>query len=182
MNPPHTFHHREDPMKRRIAGLVLMTSMVIATTVMASTVKYDYDREVDFSGWKTMAWRRLHQAGESMREKRIRRAVEDGFKAKKYVLLDTRTQADFLIEYSTSARQDLQFNETLMGPGFGRSARIEAIPTGTLIVDVYDGRTGRLAWRGMVTDTLANDPNDADKKTAKAVTKLLKKFPPEKKR
>lgn len=45
------------------------------------------------------------------------------------------------------------------------------------MVEVYDGKSGRLVWRGAVTDALAKDPEKADKKTQKAVAKLLKGFP-----
>jgi hypothetical protein len=57
--------------------------------------------------------------------------------------------------------------------------KIDSTPVGTLIVDVIDARTGRLAWRGSVSDALASDPGKADKRTGKAVTKLLRKFPPQ---
>jgi hypothetical protein len=108
-------------MNQQIVGMVAI-ALSIAAPALASSVKYDYDRAVDCSQWKTMAWRVPARPNESMSTERV--------------------------------------------------------PTGVLIVEIYDRTTGKLAWRGTVTDELASDPEKADKKTAKAVAKLLQKFPP----
>ena len=40
-----------------------------------------------------------------------------------------------------------------------------------------DHRTGKVAWQGVVSDALADTPEQADRRTAQAVEKLLRKFP-----
>jgi hypothetical protein len=151
--------------------------MLLAVAALASTVKYDYDRTLDFSPWKRMAWKTPIHPGASMTEQRLQRAIEDGFAAKSYRIVDDPAGADFLVDFRATAWRDVSLNETFSGR-FGRDLSMSRTAMGALVVDVFDARTGRLAWRGMVSDALENDPDKADKKTAKAVRKLLEKFPP----
>lgn len=112
-----------------------------------------------------------------MEERRIARAVEAGFAARGYVLAADTTRADFVLVARAGAWQDVHVEAQPYGPLRGRSARLEREARGALWVQVYDRRTGRLAWHGVVADALASDPAQADKRTARAVAKLLAHFP-----
>lgn len=160
----------------------LMLAVAVAISVgsaHAADIKYDYDKTVDVSTWKSWAWKRpeLPNTG-SIAESRIRRSLEEGFAAKGYTHGE-RGAADFLVDFYAGAHRDLRLNESWGGPLFGRDVRVDTYAKGVLIVDVFDRETGRLVWRGSVSDALAGDPDKADKKTEKAVAKLLKKFPPD---
>lgn len=164
-------------MKKLTAVLTLMTiALCLAGSAIASTVKYDYDRDIDFSKWKLMAWRPAGpDAG--MTEKRLSKAVESGFVGRGYQLVEDPAQADFLFDWRAAAWQDVRLQESFHGPAFGRDVSLSREAMGALVVTVYDRRTGNVAWRGMVADALASNPKQADQKTAKAVKKLLDKFP-----
>lgn len=165
-------------MNKWIAGLATMVMAAgFASAALASTVKYDFDRTMDFSKWRTVAWSAPEAALTTLPERRIQRALEDGFKAKGYTLVATPAQADFVIAYHAGAWRDVQVDNRFYGPGFGRQVRVDRIPMGVLVVDVFERSTGKLAWRGSVTDALADNPEQAEKKTAKAVARLLKSFP-----
>jgi hypothetical protein len=165
-------------MKKHIAVLsVVAISLGFAAAGMASTVKYDYDRDVDFSKWRQAAWKASVGAAPSMASKRIAKALEAGFAAKGYPFVANPAEADFVVEYHIAAGQDVEIVESFHGPVLGRSVWVEREAMGSLAVRVYDRKTGKVAWHGVVTDALADDPDQADKKTAKAVEKLLKKFP-----
>lgn len=163
--------------KRMTVWSLVLVSMGVAAAALASTVTYDFDRDVDFSKWTFAAWRTPERPGASMTEKRLARAVESGFAGRGYVLVAERPRADFLIDYRAAAWQDVSLEGNLGGPGFHRYARVNREARGALVIDVYERATGRLAWHGVVSDALADDPAEADRKTAKAVEKLLKKFP-----
>lgn len=166
-------------MNKWIAGLVTMLAVLgFAAAAVASTVKYDFDRGIDFAPWKTFAWAAAGAPLTSLPERRIERSLEDGFKAKGYAFVPGPGQADFVIAYQAGAWRDVEVSESFHGPAFGRQVRVDRVPKGVLVVSVFERTTGRLAWRGMVSDALASDPQQADKKTAKAVAKLLKSFPP----
>jgi len=163
-------------MKQWIAVAAVVVSMSASGSAQASTVKYDYDKSVDFTAWKSLAWKPSGPSGGTLAEGRIRRALAAGFAAKGYTMVDA-SSADFLVAHHAAARRDLRVSESF-SRGFGRDLRVDSVPVGFLVVDVFERRTGKLAWRGMVSDALASNPEKADKRTEKAVAKLLEKFPP----
>ena len=166
-------------MNKRMAVMsMVLIAMSIAAAAIASTIQYDYDREVDFSKWKLAVWRSLEKRAETMVDKRIVKAIEAGFAGRGYAMSDDRDQADFVIDYRLAAWQDVSLEGNFRRVGIGGGyARVNREVMGALIIDVYDRKTGKLAWHGMVSDALDDDPDGADKRTAKAVEKLLKKFP-----
>jgi len=157
--------------------MLVMAVAVSVTSAHAASVKYDADETIDFSPWKSWAWKRPELPNESsIAEIRIRRALEEGFAAKGYTNVE-RAAADFLIDYHAAIGRELRLDEGWGFPG-RRDIRVNSYAKGVLVVDVFERATGRLVWRGSVSDALASDPAKADKKMGKAVAKLLKKFPP----
>jgi hypothetical protein len=168
-------------MKRRI--LSTMSVAVIAATIAgaatASTVKSDHDRTADFSSYESWAWKRGgERRGASLAEARIRRALAAGFAERGFERVDEAAQADFLVDYHVAAHGELRVRESFRTPGLGRDLALDRVPVGALVVDVFDAESGALVWRGLVSGTLARDPERAEKKTARAVAKLLARFPP----
>ena len=49
---------------------------------------------------------------------------------------------------------------------------------GTLVVDIFDGKSKGLIWRGIAEDELSDKAEKNAKKRAKAMEKLFKDFPP----
>jgi hypothetical protein len=174
-------HRKEQDMKKGIAVTLLVTLGAIGAAGVAGAagVRYDYDKSIDFTKYESFAWQ---QPGEPHRDNlaldRIEKALEAGFVADGYEKAASPAEADFLIAYHAAARRDLRLRESFRGPGFGRDLRADAVPVGVLVVDVIDAESGELAWRGRVEDALASNPEKADRKVAKAVAKLLEKFPP----
>lgn len=77
------------------------------------------------------------------------------------------------------------------GPGFGYGygggfggfggpsiTRVEQIPMGTLIVDLYDTRTKHLVFRGISTQQVSRHADKNTRRLNIAVEKMFKKFPP----
>jgi hypothetical protein len=68
-----------------------------------------------------------------------------------------------------------------MWRGFGdgmATTTVENTPVGTLMVDIFDGQTKKLVWRGSSSETITDNPEKNEKKLAKAVEDMFKKFPP----
>jgi hypothetical protein len=148
-----------------------------STPAAAATVRYDYDRGTDFSKWQYVAWAAPLDSTATMTERRLALAIAAGFAGRGYILVAEPPKADFLISFQAAAWQDARLEESFHGPAFPRTIRVEREPRGALVIRVVDRKSGRLAWRGVVADDLAPDPESADKKTAKAIAKLLEKFP-----
>ena len=52
---------------------------------------------------------------------------------------------------------------------------------GNLMVDIFDGATKQLIWRGTASEVLSSKPDKNEKKMEESVDKMFKKFPPESK-
>lgn len=157
--------------------LAILLAMGMAAAAAASTVRYDYDRTVNFSDREEVAWRDPERPDASMTARRIEKALQEGFEERGYSFVEKAEDADFVIEYRLAAWQDVRLEGIRRGPALGRTVYVDREAMGALVVDVYEVGTGRLAWHGVVSDALARDPSSADRKTAKAVEKLLKHFP-----
>jgi hypothetical protein len=45
-------------------------------------------------------------------------------------------------------------------------------------VDIFDGNTRQLVWRGQASDVLSSKPEKNDRNLDQAVADMFKKFPP----
>ncbi len=65
------------------------------------------------------------------------------------------------------------------GGGFGNATTtVETYKVGTLVIDLFDAKTGKLIWRSSSSDTLSNNADKNTKNLDKSVTKMFKHFPP----
>ena len=63
--------------------------------------------------------------------------------------------------------------------GFGNATTtVDNYKVGTLVLDMFDGQTKKLVWRGSASDTLSNKTDTNIKNLDKGVQKMLKHFPP----
>ena len=164
-------------MKKTLTLVTLLTiQILLATHAGAATVRYDRDKHADFATYRKVAWAQEPATGsEAIADARIRTAIEAELEKKGYALVETG-EADLTVEYFAVVRERREVSET-GGPLLGRNYRLRSQPEGTLIVSFQDVKSGRMVWHGAVTDGLASNPDKADKKTEKAVAKLLEDFP-----
>ena len=66
---------------------------------------------------------------------------------------------------------------------WGGSRTVTVVPEkiGNLTVDVFQGGTKDLVWRGTATEVLSSKPEKNDKKLEESVEHMFKHFPPESK-
>jgi hypothetical protein len=68
------------------------------------------------------------------------------------------------------------------GGGIGdATTTVNQVPVGTLMIDLYDGKTHQLVWRGSSHQDLSTKASKNTSKFDKAVDKMLKEYPPKKK-
>jgi len=63
------------------------------------------------------------------------------------------------------------------GTGIG-TTEVESTPVGTLVIDVFDGSTKKLIFRGNASDALSGKEEKNEKKLEKEVEGMFKHFPP----
>jgi len=168
-------------MYRTISTLVAAASLALSTPALAQSVSYDYDRSTDFSRLKTYAWVPGTNLKDELNHKRIMDAVDAQLRAKGFTRVEASGNPDVLVAYHASFSQNLEINGWggyRWGPG-ARSARVEQVVVGTLVVDMVNARSKTIVWRGIASKELDPDasPEKRDKNINKAAEKLFKKYP-----
>lgn len=150
---------------------------LVATVATAQKVSVDYDREVNFKSFTSYAWESGLPVPNPLVDKRIMTAIDRQLAAKGWTKDDSAPTA--IVTYQAGVDVQRQLN----GWGSGRwsgtgTVSVEQILTGQLLVDICDARSGRLIWRGFVSDTMTDDIEKNEKRMNEAVAKLFKQFPP----
>lgn len=182
-------------MKKVLLALLALF-LVIAGSAFAQDVRYNFDKQTDFSKFKTYKWVELKGADklDPLTDKQIKETI-DAELAKKGLTKTDADNADLYIAYQTSIGQEKQFtsysNNWGYGPGWGggwyggmgsttTTGQTSTIYTGQLGLDMYDSAKHDLVWRGVASKTLdpKAKPEKRQKNIEKAVAKLLKNYPP----
>jgi hypothetical protein len=174
-------------MKRSIVFQVavgLLLVLFCSAFVVAQDVRYNYAPGTDFSKYKTYKWVDIPggSAPDQMLSDQIKQAIDSQLVLKGLTKTDN-DQADLSIGYQIAVNQEKQWN-AMGGPGLRwggmGSATSSTINIGTLVLDMYDTAAKKQVWRGDATKTLnpSKDPQKRQQNLQKAVTKLLKNYPP----
>src|SRR6516164_11025042 len=184
-------------MKRSVALLMVMFAFAVVRA-NAQDVRYDFDKDKDFSKYKTYKWVPIKGADQpdELTAKRIMAAVDTELATKGLTKTDS-DNADLLVGYQTALGTEKQFTSYNTGwgygPGWGRGGydyggmattttygSTSTIYVGQLDLSIYDAAQKELVWRGAATKTLdpKAKPEKKQKNITKAIEKLLKNFPP----
>lgn len=175
-----------------IQVVVGMLFLVPAVAAFARNVNVDFDKDTNFSNYKTFAFAEGTPTPVSLTNQRIERAIESQLQAKG--LTKVEGNADLTVVFHCAITQETQLNTTNLGgwgwgPGWRRwggggtaITQVERIPVGTLIVDIGDATNKRYIWRGTASKTISSKPEKNAKAIEGEVKKMFEKFPPEEKR
>jgi hypothetical protein len=164
-----------------LVGLVLTLLAVDLHAAVAVQVA----KTVDFTQFKTFAWRQGTPAPNPATEAMIREAIQRQLLAKG--LTRVESGADLLV--STHARQGSEMREDVDILGVQQrwpedseadgvsGDTLREIEVGTLVVDLLDGNSRLNIWRGTATRTLSDSPKAAKKQIDKAARKMFESFP-----
>jgi hypothetical protein len=168
-------------------------------TAFGQDVRYNFDKDTDFSKYKTYRWVSIKDAQklDDITDRQVKDAIDAELAKKGLSKVDTEN-ADLYVGYQTAIGTEKQFTsyntDWGYGPGWGggwygggtgmTTGQTSTIYVGTLALDMYDASKKELVWRGMATKTLdpKAKPEKREKNLNKAVAKLLKKYPPEQKK
>ena len=177
---------------------VMLGTLLLATTAIGQDVRYNFDKNTDFSKFKTYEWVILKNApvANDLVSKQIRDAVDKELATKGLTKVNDDS-ASLFIGYQAGVGQEKEFTSFSSdwgygagwyrggwyGPGGGMSTTTGSTSTiyvGQLAVDMYDSANRDLVWRGVASKTLdpKAKPEKQQKNLAKAVKKLLKNYPP----
>ena len=169
-------------------------SIFIFLLVSCSSVRVnsDYDKQVDFTGYKTFAF---HKTGidkaeiSDLDKKRILRSIDETMTAKGFTKSET---PDLLISFFTKEREEVNVNQFNAGWGYGwgwgwnpflwgGNTTVTRHSEGTLYIDIIDAKKKELIWQGEGEGVLTKDTHKKDEMIKEFVTKILELYPPQKK-
>jgi hypothetical protein len=172
-------------MKKHMKFIIPIAA--VSACIAWASVSTDYDHHADFGRYHTYYWIGV-RAGNSLWQDRIMNAVNTELASKGWTMSQGSGDA------AVSAFGKVNETDTLEtfydgfpgwgwrgwgGGGFGE-ATTTAIPQkiGDLTVDIFDGSTKHLIWRGDATDTLTGKPEKNEKKLEHSIDDMFKRFPP----
>lgn len=176
-----------------LSGLVLL-----AACSSPLKVSSDYDKSVDFSGYKTFSMYQLQDksgAVSQLNQNRIFDAVKKQMIAKGFTEDDANPQ--LLVNVVTYLKEKQQVTANTNYYGYGGYYRPYAwgggmasgtttyntynYHDGTLMIDVVDASKKQLVWQGVGNKEIDKPSKDPDKAIGEAVARIMQDFPPGKK-
>jgi hypothetical protein len=174
-------------MTGRIRLAVVAALMLAAGCISVSAQKA---AGVDLHSFKTFAFKepppedtKQIAFDRSLAGQTIRNQVATGLQNKGLVEATPGQQPDLLIAYHSRLRREWQYTDWGYGPGWGWGVGWGGAPMmtsyleGTIIIDFLDPRTHTVVWRGTASAVIDNPDNPNTNKLAKAVDKVLDRYP-----
>jgi len=190
----------EDFMKK-LTNMLIKTAAVVAllclmiAPVAAQTVHVDYDTEVDFDKYKTFAWWPSPETSlediSPLMHSRIKNAIEYQFTSGGHT--EVKENPDLWVTYHTNAKEEVRFNTTTWGYGYGTGWNYDpywggsmgmgtstttatSYTRGTLIIDIWDAKEEKAIFRGSAEGIIKEKPEAAAKQIDGFIKKIVKKF------
>jgi Domain of unknown function (DUF4136) len=163
-------------------------ALLFAAASFAQQVKTDYDRSADFGQYKTYSWEKV-QTRDPLMVDRIETAVNADLASKGWKQVQSGGDVSIIAIEITQNQQTLNTFYDGFGGGWGwrgwggggfgeATTTTDVYQVGTLVADLFDGKTKKLIWRGSSRDTLSNNSEKNIKNLDKAVQKMFQHFPP----
>lgn len=182
-------------MRRMLPVLVVFGALLLF--VACEDVQYDYDTTVDFSMYRTYAWKESRRIQQDIIHRRIVDSVDAVLASKgltKMEKTDGFPGPDLLVTYQAAYHEQVRITDYGYwgpygyGPGFwgpwyahGGPVTVDTIPMGTLVLDLVDGARKQLVWRCVGTDYIqSRSAEESDQAVRKGVDAMLRHFPPPK--
>ena len=185
---------------KRVTISLLVAFFAFASATVAQDVRYNFDKNTDFSRFKTYKWVELKDAkspGELL-DKQIKATFDTQLATKGLSKVDN-DPADLYVGYQVGISQEKEFTSYNTDWGYGAgwyrggwygspgggmtTGSTSTIYIGQISLDMYDSANHDLVWRGLGSKTIDQKakPEKQQKNLTKTATKMLKNYPPVKK-
>jgi hypothetical protein len=163
---------------------------MVASTVHAQKVTTDFDRQTDFTRYRTYTWGEGRPARDPLIGQRIVAGIEAQLAAKGLRKAGQGEPVDLVVVYQTATDTQTQINTYNSGAwggwywGMGGYSQttVQRIPVGQLIVDLADVNQKKFIWRGRASSTISSKPEKVNKMLDKALSKMFENYPPKAKK
>ena len=185
-------------MKRYMQAVVMVAALLMGSSMVAfaGDVRTDYDHTANFSQYNTYSWGKV-QTSNPFFVTRIQQAVDKQLQAKGWTLMPT---GGAVTVFATDNIHDQQQVQTMYdnmglgwgggwgwggwgwGGGWGHNAIATTTTTnqnvGNLVIDLFDGSSKQIVWRGLATENLSSNDARNTKQLDEDIAKMFKTFPP----
>jgi len=179
------------------AFLITLLISVVSLHPVSAQVTSDYDKDTDFSKYKTYTFAGWQKDCEKQLtefdQKRIIDALTSEFAERGLKLVDESGDAIMAIyivlkkETSTTAYTEYTGGIGVrpawgFGAGMGTATTTyeqDTYTEGTLVVDLYDAKSKKLIWQGVFKGIVKDNPKKREKTIPKNIHKLMKGYPVE---
>jgi Domain of unknown function (DUF4136) len=192
MNTKTVDRKHERPFALR--WLPAMAAAAAASLLLAACtsirVSSDYDHRASFSNYHTYAWlpREHARSQNPLATRHAQEAIDAEMQKKGYSLTSDLGGADFVVDFTLSAKERLDVQSYpvayrgpwLWGRGYyGDQIDLRTYREGSLVIDIFDGRTHQPVWTGKATKELSQAELEHTRAPVQAATTaVLSAFPP----
>lgn len=177
---------------KKLKYLPLLLIFVLASCSSVN-VYNDYDKQVDFTQFKTFAF---YKTGvdkveiSDLDKKRILKSIEAEMLAKGFTKSEN---PDLLVNFFTKSREQVDVNafNNSWGYGYGygwnpyiwggNRTTVRTTTQGTLFIDLIDAKKKEMIWQGEGAGEIFKNQNNKEERIQEFVTQILKQYPPQKK-
>ena len=176
-------------MKKLLNIIPLLAVLIMVTSCSSVRVAADYDKNVDFTNYKTFAFYKtgIDKAEISdLDKRRILRAIEAEMIAKGFTKSEN---PDMLVSIFTKSREKVNIYNNGWGPygyGWGWSPyywgnynTVSTSTEGVLYIDLIDANKKELIWQGVGTGYLTQNMEKKEERIREFVQSIFEKYPPE---
>ena len=185
------FRRKSQCFSRKVNSLLLLAFMACASsTLHAGDVKTAWDKNTDFSKYRTYAWAPVGATSRPLLAIEVRADV-DAELAKKGLTIDT-DHPDVIVHaygsvdsessipvsdptYAATGSRPMDAVTMWTNPSVGA---VSSVSKGTLVVDISDASRRQSVWRAIAKGSLKEKSSELQKQVQKSVTRMFQDFPP----
>jgi hypothetical protein len=181
----------------KILSLLCLSAALFTACESTLKVTSDYDKSVNFSGYKTFNFYNLKTSGSvsQLNAERIANAIRRELTKKG--LTETSNNPDLMVNAVTILKDKKEVTATTNYYGYGGAYRpygyyggagasgYTTVSTyeykdGSLIIDIVDAKTNKVVWEGIGNKDIDKAPKNPEEAINNAVTSILAGYPPAK--
>jgi len=189
-------------MKQKSIFLIAMLGILLLSSCATTKVKFDYDKSVDFTKFKTYEYFGWAENSDKILNQFDKDRIEKAFGAEFHNrgMKHVKSDGDLIVTLYivTEKKTETTATTTSMGGGYGYGGYYGYGPgygwntgmghstttynqydyvVGTLVIDVYDAKNEKLIWESIGTKTVDKDPETRDQNIPKSVAAIMVPYP-----
>jgi hypothetical protein len=172
---------------RRCSHGPVVLAILLALLVGCSTLKVNvgWDHSVDFTTYRTWAWKDDGSIRDPVWSRRLQSVLEDELAKKGLKRSDANADLWVFVHARLSSQTHVASYSPAWGYGWGYWAgpsltTVYEIPVGTLLIDLVDPQEKQIVWRGSASDTIraGKENEEREQRLIEVLDQMFAGYPP----